>query len=132
MKLVPDDALAIITIWQEARNQPYLGMVAVGEVIRRRMARRYNSDGTMAGTVCRAWQFSGWNTDDPNRVPSLCLDDADPIVQQCEKAWEHSASSDFSRGAVLYCNLKILPTRQAWAKESKRVAEIGDHTFFAD
>ena len=64
MKLFDDDALAIATIWQEAEGEPYDAKVAVGEVIRERMRRKYNSDGTIAGTVGRRFQFSAFN-DDP-------------------------------------------------------------------
>ena len=130
MRLISDDALATLTIWQEARNQTFIGMCAVGEVIRNRMARRYNSDGTVAGTVCRAWQFSGWNTQDPNRVPSLKLDDSDPLVQLCRKAWYTSQATTYAKGAVLYLNKSIADA--TWAKEENKVAVIEDHTFFVD
>lgn len=132
MRLITDDRLATITIWQEARNQPWEGKVAVGEVIRRRAQRKYNSDGTIAGTVAKPYQFSGWNTNDPNRVPSLLLDDSDSVVHDCLYAWFFSENSNYSKDAVLYCNPRILRNMPAWAKETKRVAIIGDHYFYVD
>lgn len=53
--VISPDALGICTLWQEARGEPYQGKVAVGEVIRERMRRRYASDGTVAGALrnCR-------------------------------------------------------------------------------
>src|SRR5574337_170238 len=85
MRLVSDDALAIVTIYQEAAGEPYAGKLAVAEVIRARMRRCYASDGTVAGTVLRAWQFSGWNTDaGAVRIMSLQIDTNDPVVQECE------------------------------------------------
>lgn len=131
-RLISDDALAIITIYQEARGESFNGMCAVGEVIRNRMGRKYSSDGTVAGTVCRPYQFSGWNTQDPNRVPSLKLDDADPKVKECAKAWRTSQATTYAMGAVLYCNLAVLPARPDWAKAENHVAKVGSHDFFID
>lgn len=44
--LVPDDTWAILTIIGEAAGEPYVGQLAVAEVIRNRMRQRYASDGT--------------------------------------------------------------------------------------
>ena len=131
MRLIPDDTLAIITIWQEARNQGPEGQLAVAEVIWRRMKTRYSSDGTVAGTVLRPWQFSGFNTEDPNRVPSFKLDDANPTVKACKAAWELAkAGSNTTKNAVLYLNPKVVPRLPAWVGKSKKVATIGDHQFY--
>src|SRR5690242_9293677 len=77
MRLISDTALAAVTIWQEARGEAYAGKLAVAEVIRNRIKERYASDGTVAGTVIRPKQFSGWNSSDSNRIPSLQIDDGD-------------------------------------------------------
>lgn len=130
MKLIQPDALAIVTIWQEARGEPYEGKIAVGEVIRNRMGRNYSSDGTVAGTIARPYQFSGWNPLDPNFLPSLKLDDADPLVIDCIRAWNESKTTTYAKGAVLYCNLNL--ARPYWAKQEKLVTKIGEHSFFAD
>ena len=132
MRLISDEALAVVTIYQEARGESFTGQCAVGEVIRNRMARRYSSDGTVAGTVCRNWQFSGWNNGDPNRIPSLMIDDTSPIVANCVKAWRTSQATTYARGAVLYYNPAIVKTPPDWAKEEKHVATIGAHKFFID
>jgi spore germination cell wall hydrolase CwlJ-like protein len=135
MRLISDTALAAATIWQEARGEPYQGKLAVAEVIRNRMRFKYSSDGTVAGTVARSYQFSGWN-DDPGDnkqlVQSLKLDDDDPVVQECMTAW-HDANmngTNVAKGATLYANLNI--SKPGWAKASMKVAEIGNHTFFVE
>jgi spore germination cell wall hydrolase CwlJ-like protein len=130
--LISPDLLAIVTLWQEARGEQFNGKCAVGEVIRNRIAYRYASDGTIAGTVLRPSQFSGWNPGDPNRIASLKLDDLDPMVIECARAWKESASSNYAKGAVLYCNLAICIPRPGWAKKEKNVAVIGAHSFFID
>ena len=131
MRLVPDDIWAVMTIWQEARSESMEGKIAVGHVIRNRMRRRYNSDGTVAGTVLRPYQFSGWNVSDANRIPSARINDDDPLVRDCQEAWRRSATENGGAGdAVLYCNLDILPRRPQWAILANEVAKIGRHTFY--
>lgn len=135
--IIQPDALAIVTIWQEARGEPYLGKVAVGEVIRNRMHVHHFSDGTVAGTVCTAHQFSGWNPNDPNRIKSLRLDDLDPTVIECVRAWHESAKSNVTHGAVFYMNVDLVRNNNGgilpkwWLIDTMADGEvvIGDHTF---
>ena len=132
MRLVSDTALAVLTIWQEARGEPWEGKVAVAEVIRNRMKEKYSSDGTVAGTVAKPWQFSGWRSDDPNLMVSLRLDDDDPLVKECAKAWleANNNGTNVAKGALLYLARRILPNAPSWVKNSDRVAEIGHHVFY--
>lgn len=55
-----DDQLAATCIADEAGNQPYEGKLAVARVILNRMAAKYESDGTVEGTVLKHFQFSGF------------------------------------------------------------------------
>jgi spore germination cell wall hydrolase CwlJ-like protein len=131
MRLISDDTLAIMTIWQEARGESDEGKLAVAEVVWNRMQKRYSSDGTVAGTVLRAWQFSGYNTGDPNRIPSFRLDDADSIVHACRNAWELAkAGSKTVADAVLYLNPRIVAKIPAWVSRSRKVATVGQHDFY--
>lgn len=144
-RLISDDALAAVTIWQEARGEPYDGKVGVAEVIRNRMAQRYMSDGTVAGTVLRAAQFSGWNTIDRNRIPSVQIDSDDECVQDCLRAWHDAlAGSDRVGPALHYLNVDLAkklgggllplwaadPTDPTQVDERLVTARIGRHTFF--
>ena len=131
MPVVNPDALAIITIWQEAQGEPYEGKVAVGEVIRERMQRNYNGDGTVAGTVAAPAQFSGWD-DRKFLIRALKLNDGDPVVQECIRAWNQSRDTNYTHNAVLYCNLATVPHRPSWARDDKQVCQIGHHTFYRD
>lgn len=130
MRLVPADSWAVLTIWQEARGESHEGRVAVGEVIRNRMRLRYSSDGTVEGTVLRPYQFSGWNTKDPNRIACAALDTSDPTVADCARAWAESAVSTVTRGAVLYYNPDAVAETPAWARGERRLTVIGRHHFF--
>lgn len=131
-RILSDDALAIMTIAQEALGESYEGKVAVAEVIRNRMDAKYSSDGTVAGTVLRAWQFSGWNTDAVGRVRMAKLDDTDPKVADCARAWHAAkAGSQTVHGAVLYYAPAVVTTpKWARAEHATQVAEVGGHVFF--
>lgn len=129
MRVLADDALAVITIWQEARGEDITGKVAVGEVILNRMRSKTHTDGTVAGTILKDRQFSGWNNTDPNRIPSVKIDDEDPVVQECIRAWNTAKSgSNFTRGATFYANLAIV--KPAWLAEMTPTITVGQHTFF--
>lgn len=86
MRLISEEALAVTTIHQEAAGESYLGKLAVAEVIRNRMNKRYASDGTVTDTVLRPKQFSGWNTSDAGRIRNARIDSDDPIVKDCIRA----------------------------------------------
>jgi spore germination cell wall hydrolase CwlJ-like protein len=133
MRLITDDAIAVITIWTEAQGEPFEGKVGVGEVIRERMRRKYSSDGTVAGTIARRYQFSAWNDDQQDNallIRALKLDWGDPGVSECQIAWEKSAATHYTLGAVLYCNLDV--AKPAWAKSENLIIKIGHHSFFQD
>ena len=135
MRLLTERALAIVTIYQEAQGESYAGKVAVAEVIRNRMNKQYASDGTVAGTVLRPLQFSGWNARDPGRVRAAKADDDQQVVKECAKAWDDALSgSDTVKGAVLYYNPdpKLVPVTPEWARPHSaiEVARVGHHVFF--
>lgn len=132
MKLVSEDTFGITTTWAEARGESQRGQIAVAEVIQRRAALKYFSDGTVAGTVLRPSQFSCWRTSDPNFPALLRLDDGDPAVASCMAAWAAAKlGPPVVPDALLYANLSILPTPPAWVAKTRLVAKIGSHSFFA-
>lgn len=131
MRLVSDEALAAITIVQEAAGEPYEGKLAVANVIRHRMELGLHSDGTVAGTVLRSFQFSGWNSKpDFLRIRTVQADDSEESVRESIRAWRESATRDIVPGAVFYCNLHVLPRPPAWARPELFVATVHRHTFF--
>lgn len=132
MRLFEDDDLAVANIWAEARGETFEGKVGVAEVMRNRMKRKYASNGTVASTIFWPWQFSGFNTDNEWRSKIFELDNADAVVRQCFEAWKASEHTDLTHGAVLYCNLNILRVPPRWAREDKKLAVIGQHSFFSD
>lgn len=131
MRLIPDNVWAVLTIWQEARGESFAGMVAVAEVILRRTEQKYFSDGTVAGTVLRDRQFSGWNNSDPNRVKAATLDTDDRIVKSCAAAWTEALNgSNLTKDALHYYNPAAADPE--WAKDMIVVARIGRHCFLVE
>lgn len=133
MRLISEEALAVVTIMQEAAGESYQGKLAVAEVIRNRMQKKYASDGTVSGTVLRPKQFSGWNTADPGRIRNIRIDSEDKVVKECIAAWyEAQSGSNITRDAVLYYNPTIITEPPDWAlpDSATQVAVIGQHHFF--
>lgn len=133
MRIISDETIAALNIWMEARGESYEGKVAVAEVIRNRV--KQTKWGRTATQVCLyPYQFSGWNTKDPNRIAALLLDDTDGKYQECLKAWlyvNHSPSETVN-GATLYYNPKVIPVPPAWAKPGNLLARVGNHVFYRE
>ena len=135
MDLVSPSAWAIMTIAMEASAEPPEGKLAVAEVIRDRTLLRYHSDGTVASTVLRPYQFSGWNTGDPNRLRTASLSLGGKVFTECAQAWIKACSEHTSvaKGAVLYHALTVDPLPQwAIAAGVRLVVVVGRHQFYTD
>jgi N-acetylmuramoyl-L-alanine amidase len=137
MRILSDDNLAAMNAWIEARGESFEGLVAVCEVMRNRMRQvKWDKDGdksaSVAEVVLAPYQFSGWNTKDPNRLKALVLDDQDPGFQRALRAWQYSATSNLVKGATMYYNPKVITTPPAWAKPELRLATVGSHEFFRE
>ena len=127
-RVISDDVLGALTIYQEARSESVAGRIAVGEVIRNRL-KKGSWGNTIADVVLYPYQFSGWNTKDANRLTSMKLFDNDPLYIECMDAWKKSATTHYAAGALFYFNPKVVATPD-WAKGKKAVAKIGNHDFF--
>lgn len=128
MRIINDYQLGIVTVFQEAEGESYEGKRAVAEVIQRRMKRKFMSDGTVPGTVLRKYQFSGMNTDSPNRIRSFMIDSKDKVVDDCVRAWlDAEKGPDIVPGCLHFFNPKY--SNPYWARDAKIVAEIGNHRF---
>jgi len=127
--MIEPSVLATTTIWQEARGESFIGKLAVAIVIRNRMKRKYQSDGSVAGTVLKAKQFSGWNEHNKDRILSTTVGRNNTEYLASSLAWQQSEpSTRFS--AVLYHSKSIDPPKWASHPNVKKVAEIGNHIFY--
>ena len=130
--LDPED-LATATIRGEAEGESHEGRLAVAKVIRNRMAARFFSDGTLAGTVLKPYQFSVWNTAELRRIQMACCDRDDEASRAARLAWQESATwVGLPSSAVMY-HATTMPAYPEWAKPGKgfrAVITIGRHIFY--
>lgn len=118
--------IVAITIWREARGEPWDAQRAVAWVIYNRMRdKRWPDD--PVGVCHQRLQFSCWNSNDPNfyKWPAA----ADPSWLSCCKAWQESGG-DPTSGANHYHSFSDTGDFPAWADASKITAKIGSFTFY--
>lgn len=127
--LVSETQWAVMTIMAEARGESFLGKMAVAEVIKNRAKTLFFSDGSICSTVLWPYQFSSWNTTDPNRITVGKLKSNDPIVLECLRAWNKviGSETDITHGAVMYHAESITPK---WVNDFMFTTQIGRHKFY--
>ncbi len=133
----PDMDAVARTIWGEARGEGEAGMTAVANVIFNRWIDAVEGVVTWWGStfkeICHApYQFSAWNSNDPNRAKMLAVTDADPqfrialgLAQKCT----NGTLADLTGGATSYYDTSI--TAPSWAASMTRTAQIGRLIFYA-
>ena len=123
------------TLWGEARGEPVRGIEAVAAVIINRVRAAERRGGFWWGdsvvAVCRKpFQFSCWNTNDPNRAKLLAVTAADPVFATCLRVARRAVAGlldDPTVGATHYHATGLHPD---WAAGHGPSAEIGRHVFY--
>lgn len=127
-----DRELAARTTWMEARGEGASGIDAVAHVLVNRV--RAGRWGASLASVCLApYQFSCWNTADPNRSAMAKLADDDAVLAQCRAAVGAAlaGAADPTGGATHYVTKAVLEQMAPpWTSAATRCAEIGHHVFF--
>lgn len=124
------------TLWGEARGEGLAGQLAIAWTIRNRVFDGKNKSwwGEGYAGVCLAkWQFSCWNSNDPNYA---YLSGAKPIpVGQFKQAMEAANAvidgtvEDMTGGATHYYATSM-PKPPAWIKGAKLTLAMGHHKFY--
>jgi spore germination cell wall hydrolase CwlJ-like protein len=126
-----DDAdILARTIYGEARGESAAGMVAVGWVVRNRLADPARYGKTIMDVCCRPRQFSCWDEGDPNRPRILAVSEDDHIFRECQQIANEvirGVTPDPTHGATHYCRVELSPF---WASGLTPCAVIGNHKFF--
>lgn len=113
--------LAIATLWQEARGEDQEPRIAVAHVIRNRMIKLYASDGTIAGTVLKRWQFSGWMSARIARQSLRAVAIGGHDIEDLWAAWIASDDTpDPTQGAVLYYSPESMRTPTSRPRRASR------------
>lgn len=123
------------TIYGEARgelNKPDGGkhsLEAVAWVVKNR-AKQKRFGQSISNVCLQPWQFSCWNTNDPNRQKLLDVTFDDKVFQTCFLTATNvvlGKSEDCTFGADHYHALQVFPY---WAKNATPTAKIANHVFY--
>lgn len=123
------------TLWGEARGEGSLGMQAVAAVIMNRAAiskkhRNFWWGRTVTEICLKPYQFSCWNTNDPNLEKLRRVDDRDLYFSTALRIARRAISftlDDPTAGATHYHAAGITPP---WAAQAKPCAVLGRHIFY--
>lgn len=118
------------TIWGEARGEGARGMQAVGNVILNRVKLGGWYGASIKDVVLKPYQFSAWNTEDPNREKMLKATTAQlSQARQIAEQLQTGALSDITGGATNYHATNVSPV---WAKKMTKTVQIGNHIFYKE
>ena len=124
--------VAARTAWGEARGEGATGMQAVLCAGMNRVARPAWWGRDICGVFLHPWQFSCWNTTDPNRALLLTVADTDPQFQTAlvlARRLVGGTLTDITRGADSYYDTR-LSHAPAWAAPRLYRCTIGRHAFY--
>ena len=121
---VGDYSIPVQTLVLEAGGEGFLGMVAVGEVIRNRAFKAHLSPEQV---VMMPKQFSCWNK--PLIAQKALSRVSDKTLQVARQAWDGSRTLLQTRGSTHYCTLDTYPY---WAVGHVPAVIIGHHKFYND
>jgi hypothetical protein len=137
-----------LTLWGEARGEDHQGRLMVADVIENRFdrARAYRARkgcahrwGETPAAICtKAWQFSTWNENDPNRAKLRRVTEATPVFAECleiaDALLSNRLGEDRTGGATHYLNPEVVRAAAGrlpdWATEDARTAIHGHHHFY--
>ena len=134
-----DDLLvASRTVWGEARGETKKGKLAVAYVLMNRwndVVGQWVKDDTLAKTCLRPWQFSCWNSNDPNLPKMQEVDLNDKLFCECMIAVlkaHNEPSNDPTWGSHHYITIHLLNKGfpRSWGPKKEPVVTIGVHAFF--
>ena len=127
------------TIWGEARNQPYLGKLAVAWVIRNRADKPSWWGKTIVGVCLQKYQFSCWLDSDPNYKLLRAVTIEDRAFRDCMRAAMEAydrGGKDPVQGATHYHTLDTPKGASKWppdwALELVPLTIVGDHKFYKE
>ncbi len=118
--------------WGEARGEPDGGMQAVLNV----MANRKNNPrfpGSLAGVARQSFQFSAYNSDDPNKKKLEAVDESDPEYRRAVRLATFAQLGllwDITDGATYFHHHEIQPP--TYLVDADVSAVIGSHIFYTE
>lgn len=122
-------AIPAICVWREARGEPLEAQRGVWWVIQNRANDALNRwPKSKAGVVLEKFQFSSFNSNDPNasKIPGV----ADRAFSQIGAMMDDSTTPDPTSGANAYHSYSNPSEYPAWATSDKFVVTIGNIHFY--
>lgn len=125
-----DRIIAAATADMEASDQGPTGIRAVMHTFFNRLQFAPKYGVTLTDICLRAYQYSCWNTTDPNRHRLATTDDGDAVLNDCLAAYDEVAAGagDPTLGATHYIAEGITPP--TWVDQATATVKIGTHTFY--
>ncbi|MPY72485.1 MAG: cell wall hydrolase [Alphaproteobacteria bacterium] len=120
------------TIFGEARGESTLGKIAVAWTVLNRVAAKSWYGDTITEVCRKPWQFSCWNSNDPNRPKLEAVTLNDPDFQHCMYAALAAGLGhvpDPTSGSRHYHTMNVSPD---WAQGKSPICSIGVHKFYND
>lgn len=124
-----------LTLWREARNQPYQGKLAVAYTIVERTSRpgwwNKNRSGSVVAAVTMPWQYSSiTDPHDPQLVlfPREMDADFDECVTAMKAALAGTSPSPVPTADSYYATSMAVPPK--WATPERFITQLGDHRFY--
>jgi len=120
------------TIYGEAAANSEKSAIAVANVIMNRV-RYQNWPSTIAEVCLQPWQFSCWNSNDPNRARILAADGKDKWFTRCRQIAAQVArepggsATDPTKTATHYHTFAVSPS---WAKKKAACYNDGYHYYY--
>ncbi|CAG1021765.1 Spore cortex-lytic enzyme [Patescibacteria group bacterium] len=118
------------TLWGEARGEEKAGREAVASVVLNRLKKPRRFGKTIEKVCKKPFQFSCWNSDDPNLHQLKKVDASNPIFAECLAIATNAANGnlqDTTLGADHYHTKGVHP---AWSQGKTPCVTIGNHLFF--
>ena len=139
-KQMCDEDILARTIYGEARGEGKIGMEAVACVIMNRTKSNKWFTGyeikagckipSVAQTCLKKYQFSCWNSNDPNCALIKRIDERSSLFRQCLQVAHRALNGslkDFTNGALYYHSKDVKPH---WAANKMPCLIIGNHIFY--
>lgn len=124
-----DCAILTRTVWGEARGEPHLGKLAVAWVVVNRFrSGKWYAGKSIASTCLKAYQFSAWDTGDPNREKMCDATLAD--LDECQAAALAALLGTQDDPTDGCCHYLAEGANAAWADGLTPHRIIGRHLFY--
>jgi spore germination cell wall hydrolase CwlJ-like protein len=151
--MISDIELEALNVYEEAGGEIVEGQAAIERIVLNRQRLKFQSDGTIVGTILKPNQFSwawfafvdrkyvrvAWSLLDAEKIvlekwtmlSPTSKGNSVSVVNEVRAGSFHGPLYDkLTDDAVNYLNPRIVPHLPSWASKDKFVCTIGHHDFY--